>query len=231
MSYNNKFLISQVKLTPLEVLPNGDLCEKFYQRCSFCEKNCFLPAFVRPLYNKLSNETFFCDFCLRNNFHTRNNRNVFILTFRSIIGQFYQQNYTLPQFGRIRLYLADIEDYLESHMQTGLLNPLFFYDPDSMLWFIDFSKVGSSKKKIEFQEICRTIKNILVCFNLSETLPNIGMVNFYNKYLEALTLFYQKRSRATRIYSPSLTTGSSYETKSGEQAKNFTRREMLIKIH
>jgi hypothetical protein len=74
-------------------------------------------------------------------------------------------------------------------------NPVFNYDQESYVWFIDFRKVGESKKKISVKDVQSTIVDILATFNLPITIPAVHMNKLYQKYDEAVSDFYTKRYR------------------------------------
>ena len=183
--------VLDVKLVPVEnKATNGDLAEKVYYECMFCSKRVGLYAQQRSLCEKLSGPDFYCMFCLRNGFYTKNNRNVLILSFRAIIGYYYKSFYLGPQR---KMYFSEIEDYIKAHVKVGLENPVFYYDPDTMLWFIDFSKVGRGNKKIKMADVLKTISNILAAFNLERN--QIQSKSLYEKYKESIDKFYKARWR------------------------------------
>lgn len=217
---SEKLSINQVILKPLPVLQNGELSDKVIKKCYFCEKKCEFQE--NSLHQKLSGDRFYCLFCLRNNLNTKNNRNVLILSFRSIIGSFYNQNYLLNR----KLWLCEIEDYIEAHIKAGSENPLFLYDPESMLWFVDFNKVGNSKKKIPVDEVYKTVISILATFNISENSFNVKMSVLFKKYKDAIELFYRKRYRPphTKILVPSFG-----ESATDEKTKTFVFQDLKAK--
>jgi len=182
---------NDVKLNIIKENLNGELSEIIHYECSFCLKTTKLHTSQRKLCEKLSGESFFCNHCIRNGFNNKNNRNVLILSFRSIIGFYHQILY----LGNKKLYFSQINDFVESHIETGLINPAFEYDHDSFLWFVDFSKVGRGRKKISVKEILKTTANILTCFNLNLLIDNFDSSKLYSKYEEAIVKFYQQRYR------------------------------------
>lgn len=185
--------ISQVQIKPIPFLSSGELSDKIFRKCHFCEKNCELIENQSELIDRLSGPgKFYCSFCLRHELNNKGNRDVLIFSFRSIIAYFYFQNYIQTNNGH-KLWISQIEDYIEAHCRIGYLNPLFLYDPETLLWFVNFSKVGNSKKKIPAQEILKTIGHILTSFNLSETIPEMGYNSVYLKYKEIIDFFNRKR--------------------------------------
>ena len=90
----NKLYFCQVNLIPLEQPASGELSDDFFRKCHFCEKSCqFSPEQLQLIHKLSGSNNFYCPFCLRNNLHTKANRDVLILSFRSIIGYLYFQNY------------------------------------------------------------------------------------------------------------------------------------------
>lgn len=220
-----KLSICRVKLELLPSSPSGELSEHVFRKCSFCNKHCQLNNSQFQLVEKLSGpDNFYCVSCLRHGFNTRGNRDILILSFRSIIGYFYLQNYIQAESGQ-KLWITQIENYIDAHQKTGFTNPLFQYDPETMLWFIDFSKVGLSKKKIHLSEILKTVWNILISFDLNKNIPEVDIISLYSKYKIAIESFYQKRYRPKnrRMLIPTLASTGASEPKtcSFDKLRNF----------
>lgn len=177
--------VQNVKLLLKENSANFNYCE-----CGFCHKT----EDVSP-NNLLLNETiagsYYCSHCIRHGFHTRNNRNILMISFRAIPAYYYYYNYSTKGYKKI--WLSEIKDMLELHAKTGLQNPVFSYDSDSYMWFVDFSKIGRGRKKIALQSVQETIINILSCFNLYKFLVNFRSSQLYNKYNESIVAFYEHR--------------------------------------
>src|ERR1035437_10087950 len=176
-----------IKITAIP--PSKDLAEKIHYNCHFCGKNVGLYPQNRRWCERLSGKEFFCPFCLRNNYHTKNNKHILVMSFRAIFGFYYYDKYYYSS-SYSEMYINDIEEYIKSHAQTGMLNPIFNYDPETYLWFIDFSKVGRGKKRIKVKEVLKTILNILVCFDSPQNVANIQTSKLYEIYEEAILKFY-----------------------------------------
>jgi hypothetical protein len=224
--------VSQVQIKPIPSLQSGELSEKFFRKCHFCEKNCELVANQLELIDRLSGSgNFYCCFCLRHRLNKKRNRNVLIFSFRSIIAHFYFKNYIQINNGQ-KLGVSQIEDYIEAHRQIGSVNPLFLYDSETLLWFLDFSRVGHGKKKIIIEEILKTISNILDSFNLSETIPEISRSSVYLKYKQAIEFFDQNKflPNNQNMFIP-IITSDFLENKSAIQNKmrNFVFDDLKIK--
>ena len=229
-----KLSICRVQLKPIPAAPSGELSEKVFRKCSFCEKNCEAISDQSRLVDRLAGPgNFYCSFCLRHDLHTRGNRDVLIFSFRSIIAYFYLQNYLNVTHGARKLWVSEIEDYIESHRQAGVVNPVFLYDPETMLWFVNFAKVGNSRKKIPLEEVLKTVVSILASFNLSETTQGISTAALYAKYKDAIENFYRKRYRPSdrRMLIPTLTNTGVVEPPncSLEKMRNFTIEDLQLK--
>jgi hypothetical protein len=130
------------------------------------------------------------------------------------------------------MYYSEIKEYIDSHVQVGLVNPLFLYDPDTFVWFIDFTRVGRGSGKISIEEIQRTVANLLVCFNLPTHLANVKMYEIANRFREAINLFYQQRTRpeGKRLLVPTLSGCGVYENYQGfkmEATRCFTSGDFV----
>ena len=182
--------ILQNKIT-LELLP-----KELNANCSICNF-CHKQTNISPNNERLSGkDKFFCTFCIRHNYHTKNNLNVLILSFRAILGYMYEELYS-GKNGRT-IWLSQLKDYADIHQEIGLENPIFSYDPETMYWFIDFSKIGDSKKKIPMEEVLKTVINILSCFNLSE-ISGLSLSRLYAKYTKSLGEFCANKQNFIHI--------------------------------
>jgi hypothetical protein len=221
---------NDIKLKPIEENLNGELSERIFYECHFCNKKVGLLADQRKNAERLSGEQFYCNFCLQNSLHTKNNRHTLIMTFRGIIGYYHEILYHAAK----KLYYSQVQDYIKAHWHTGLSNPLFRYDPDSYLWFVDFSRVGQGKKKIHVSEIHKTVINILACFNLAENIDHIRQSKLFEKYKDAIDAFHEKRYRPEnkKILCPTLTgCGGQCDNKNipHEELKNFTPADRWLR--
>jgi hypothetical protein len=216
--------VSQVSLQKLPDLISGELSEVFIRQCSFCSKKYDSIIENNKLCEKMSGDDgFYCPFCLRNNYHTKIRKDILILSFRAIIGYFYLNNY-LGSSHR-KMWLIEIQNFITSHKQVGLNNPLFAYDDETMLWFIDFNRIGDTGKRQPLNEVHKTIVNILSCFNLYQTFPEVNVPVFFQKYRKSIDEFYTKRYRpeCRPMLIPTFNKCCSIDIKfSSDRLRNFT---------
>lgn len=230
---SEKLSICQVRLKSIPATPSGELSDNVFRKCCFCEKICESVGSQLQIIDRLSGPgNFYCSFCLRHGFNNKSNRDVLILSFRSIIAYFYFQNYLQSTNGQ-KFWISQIEDYIDLHQKVGLFNPLFLYDPETMLWFVNFSRIGTSKKKIPLEEVFKTILSILKTFDLSSTVPGVDISLFYKKYKDAIDVFYRKRLRPSdrRMLIPTLSNTNVNEPKicSLDKMRTFVFNDLKIK--
>jgi hypothetical protein len=225
--------IVEITLQPIKESLNGELSKDFYYECAFCQKTVKPAGGFHSVCEILTGDYFHCPFCIRHDYHTKNNKHILILSFRAIIGYYYY-NFYLASY-ETKMWLSEIKEMIESHIQTGLLNPLFTYDPETFMWFIDFSKVGKGKKKISVEEILKTISNILVCFNLCKTESNFKPHTFYQKYEDAIRKWYTSRTRpeGKRFLIPTFLNCGIFMPQNAnftvEDTKDFMLRDLLMR--
>jgi hypothetical protein len=215
-----KILHASVKITA-EESPGLTVADaKTWRKCNFCDKEVAVnPANIRYADRLSGPDKFFCNFCLRNRLNQKDSRHTLLLSFRGIIGYYY---YSFYHFTKPLMYITEIMDYIELHRQAGMQNPLFLYDHDSFMWFIDFTRVGQGRNKLPVEEILKTVTEILLTFSLQECVKDIRPYKLYAKYEEAIFKFYHQRSRPAnmRVLSPTLKM-----TGAGEYAPEKLARE------
>ena len=162
--------------------------EQICYNCSFCGKLVALDVDHRKMCERVSGEKFFCPSCLRHGFDTRANRDVLVLTFRGVIGYIYYAHYCSTDG---ELTLAELRDKIWAHQHAGLRNPVFSYDPETYLWFVNFAKVGVGRKKIDLDDVLTTVADMAVSFEFNEV-PTGEIVPRFEK---AIRKFYEQRFR------------------------------------
>ena len=217
-----------VKLSLIQENLDGELSDVIFYKCDFCEKTVGLHREQRKWLEKLSGNRFFCTFCIQNGLHV-NNRHVLPMSFRAIVGYFYCALYLETK----NLYVSQILDYLESHEKIGLANPVFRYDPDSLMWFVDFAKVGKGKRKIPLREVLKTTIDISACFSLPANISCFQTSKLFAKYEEALVKFHMERYRppGKRLLIPTLTGCGNCDNKQvdHESLKNFSKHNIIMR--
>lgn len=188
-------------------IAGNELSDTFYHTCLFCEKLVKVSSHNFESCRRLGGGKYFCPFCLRNDFHHRSSKNVLILSYRGIFGQYYQHNYLEEESDSTnKLWVSDIKQMIVNHETLGLRCPVFSYDPSTYLWFIDFNKVGSDSRKAPIDDVQATVMCVLACFRLSKIYGQYVLEDMWEKFDKALHLFYEKRQRpeSRRMLIPTL---------------------------
>lgn len=189
----------KVTLQPISNPGTGELAKDIFYNCSFCRKPCGLNQHTRQICEQLADSnSLFCPFCIRHCYHTKRSKNVLVLSFRNFLGYLY---YCLYLFNEI--YISEIKDYEAEHQAIGLQNPVFNYDPETYLWFIDFSRVGNGKGKIGVDTVIKTTCDILSCLEICRHLPK-NQNKIYNHYRHGILAFYNNHLRPADFLIPPL---------------------------
>lgn len=246
MGLSNKITVPVLSILPKELdLPTGELADKTFQSCNLCERQVGLYTAARRMAERLSgsSDSFYCPFCLRNRFNTKAGKDLLILSFKGIIGFYYEVLYR----NKGDLCYSQIKDYIQSHREAGLENPVFFYDDQSFNWFIDFSRIGRGNKKVRLSEVLQTVVSILSCFNMAQVVPGANLAKMFEKYQEAISKFcaHRYRPEGRRLLIPTLsgcadppyqTTGVGYVHNTAskksfdfENTRNFTIERFVMR--
>jgi hypothetical protein len=212
---HNGMNFRKIKFTRKEH-PVGELSEQLHYECSFCSKT------VKPSQENLEicktivPDKFYCPFCLRHGFYAKSRRDILILSFRSIISYYYDC------YCNSTLYLSEVEDMILAHKEVGLENPLFTYDPETYLWFIDLFKV-QEHHKINLKLVLKTVINILACFNLYEHLSEPEMALLFKEYRLAIENFETLNNEKIIPLFPGIVP-SDYV----DEMRNFTAKQLVL---
>lgn len=228
---NQKFSISEITLKLIPNISSDELAEEYLRRCSFCEKYFRVSSVNSEIINKLSGiKNIYCSFCLRNDFNNKKDNEILILSFRCIFAYFYFFNY-LNSLQNEKMWISEIHDIINRHQIIGEQNPLFAYDAETMLWFINFSKIGKNKASLD--DVNKTVLDILQSMNLEKNIPGFNLTSFYQKYNSAVELFYKKKHRpkGKKMLIPTLLNTGIIESKNYtfEKMKNFTLNDLKLK--
>ncbi len=186
--------VRDIELEPITVDVGDELSNTFYRACEFCDKVVRIqPSNFRSCLN-LSRDSFFCPFCLRNDFHYKSSRNVLIMSFRGIIGYYYYRQYGNTNKAN-RLYYSEIETMILRHERIGLQSPVFSYDPITFLWFIDFNRIGTDVRKAPFCEVQELVRSLFECFEVQKHFYVQGETMIWDKFNNAVEVFYRERKR------------------------------------
>jgi hypothetical protein len=201
------------KVTIVDVPVDGDLSEgtRVMGTCNFCEKNTIFTKNLRRYCEQIvgpdleGQNRLFCNFCLRNAFYkTKLTRNILILSFRSIIGYYFYCFHNCAK--QPSMWLDEIKGFTELHIKLGTQNPLFRYDPETFCWFVDFNKVGTTKRRMPVEYVLETILDIMSAFGLYEHIRESSPVSLFEKYKDAVLDFHHHRRRPVgqKILAPTL---------------------------
>lgn len=176
---------------------------KVYNTCNFCEKTLIVSPYYKEFSDRLSpDDKFYCNFCVRNDYYQKSGNNILVISYRGLIGYYYHCFFLASKTST--MLLMDIHDYVELHIKVGMQNPLFRYDPETMCWFIDFSKVGKSKKKIPLTSVLQTVIQQLACFNIYENVRGSSPSKFYAKFADVINSFADSRKKTSKVFTPTL---------------------------
>lgn len=188
----------------------SELSDDVATNCCFCEKNVHLSIEDFNLYVSLGQDEFHCPFCLRHKHHHRDASNILLMSFKGMIGHYFHHCY----HGTKRtMWISEIKELVEAHAETGLLNPVFNYDPDTFMWFVDFNRIGKTYRKIPIENIHETIEAIIGSLK-PDKISNFTVKTYVDKFKEAVDIFYKNRQRPTdkRILCPTLSNCIFYQT-------------------
>jgi hypothetical protein len=221
--------IQNVTIRKVDSQSETELSDNLYQICNFCDKLVITTQnnFISCL--NMSGKKFYCPFCLRNNFNLKSSKNIMILSFRTIISYYYYKFYDCKEE---LISFEDLEEMVERHAWHALQNPAISYDPFSMLWFLNFNKIGDSYKAAPIKEIIGTLRSGIKAFKLKNKLSLIAEENMWKKYSNAVYLFEEKRERpkGRKILLPTLAGCVHFEKKEfWNITKEFLKSDMKSK--
>lgn len=221
--------VHDVEVNKVESDTGAELSDTFYRVCSFCEK---LIQITPTNFNsclRLGNGKFYCPFCLRNNFHHRSSRNVLVFSFRGIIGYYYHRFYDVTP---MRMWVSQIERFIDKHAALGLQNPTLAYDPSTFLWFADFNRIGTDHFKAPYDELLKTIRAMYETFELKKHFtPHVDQ-EMWSRFEKAATLYYEQRKRpkGRRMLIPTFSKLMTTEKEAFmDQTRDFVRSGVVLK--
>jgi hypothetical protein len=210
--------MSKVVKVSMEPIGSNDVFNYVFARCNFCQKESGIKETIYKDSLQLGHGYFYCPFCIRNRFNYKKREHILLMDFRGIIG--FYVNY-LYEEGKI--YNSQIIDYVRKHSIVGLKNPVFSYNHESMLWFIDFTRVGQDKHKISIDSVIDTTNNIIQSFDVAKNVKNCNPQKILDKYEDSIREFYKSRKRpeGKRILSPTLKNCAYRSQIDWDTTKNF----------
>lgn len=220
--------LNEVTITKIKTVNSKELSDNVHRICIFCDKSVRLNTSNANTCQSLSGADFHCPFCLRHNHHHRSARHILPFSYRAIIGYYYYKLYlSSPR----KLYYSNIEELIGDHKYIGLQNPVFYYDDDNFMWYLNFNLIGNHKNKAPYSEVRRVLNAMLNCFKLDTIVSKFAQDHVQKKFEKAIDLFYQQRKRPKnkRILIPTLDGTSSGEKNTFyEETRNFTYHDFVL---
>lgn len=222
--------VHDVDIEHIETNTAEALSDTFYRNCNFCNKIVSVDSSNLKSCLQLSGDSFFCPFCIRNNFHHKLSKNILIMSYRGIIGYYYWELYRFDNISK--MWYTDILNLVDQHIFVGLENPVFYYDPSTFLWFLDFNRIGIGKKKAPIVEVKKAAQQILQCFRLNNRINTHAEDKMWDKYDQAIDLYYKQRKRPKdrKMLIPTLAGVASFHRKESfwEKTRSFIPGNLKI---
>lgn len=171
--------------------------------CPSCFKSFCLNDNSKNFILRITKDSVYCNFCIKNFLYTERRDNVLFFSFKSIIGYYFYYIINQRHPTCKKIYFSELKDIITNHALVGNGHPLFNYDKDSLNWFIDFNYI----KKSDLNDIFVMISLILDQFNLEDIFnKEIKIKNYLCRFEEAILEFskYKKRPDGKIILCPTL---------------------------
>jgi hypothetical protein len=150
------------------------------------------------------------------------------MSYRAIISYYYHVFYLAGK----TMWYSEIRRLTDKHVEVCSRNPVFYYDPDTFLWFIDFNRVGKSPKKVPFESVLETTNLGLKVFNVDEWIESRPYDSVEGKFHAALSDYYYKRKRPAgrRMLIPTFYECCNNMTKEeAEKTRTFSASDFALK--
>jgi hypothetical protein len=201
---NSKPKVSRSDMVTSNIIQeDGDIMDTDLSRkCFFCEKEQVCDEAELLFMDQIkTKDKFYCTECLRHYRHNNYSDRILMLSFRAIFGYWYYEEYRYPKIPT--MYLSEIAEQIHWHKEIGLKNPLFSYDDESSIWFVNFGGVGASKKVTAVDCSKKTICSILDIFS---GIANIDLPKLEEKYNLAIDQYCEKfvRPEGGKLLCPTL---------------------------
>jgi hypothetical protein len=224
----NLMKIKEVNITKIKTINSEELSDNVFRICNFCDKPIKLNLNNLNTCQNLCGKDCFCPFCIRFNHHHRHSRHILPFSYRGIIGYYY---YKLYLSNPPEIYYSQIVDIIKKHKSIGLQSPIFYYDEDNFMWYLNFNLIGNQKNKAPYSEVKRVVGQMLNCFKLNTVISPFAQDHMQKKFDKAIELFYQQRKRPKnkKTLIPTLEGTSSGEKSSFyEQTRSFTYFDFVL---
>lgn len=212
-----------VEFTHLDLGPNQEMSNTLYRTCSFCDKVVMGSPQIFDSCLSISS-TFYCAFCLRHKFHLPSSKKVLQLSFKNIIAYYYCVFY-MSRPSSISFY--ELRNMIREHVQTGLREPAFAYDPTHYLWCIDFNLIGEETGLIPLENILRRASNILLVFDLKNRLGKKAQITANEDLHTAIDQFQKSKNFDNKLFMPRLDVEK--PEKFEEITKKFNKYRFVVK--
>lgn len=167
------------------------IMDNFETICAICQTPIKYNLKKNPIHYHLSKEQHTCIFCTKHQFIKRK-QHILVLSFRAIIAYYYQFIYCKNFSNYHHLSLYEIHKIIKNHYKTGIQNPLFYYEQENMLWFIDFSHITT---KDAYNITLGHVKKIYNQMRVKTLVGPQVYKEMWEKYRKAIDEFYKTRNR------------------------------------
>lgn len=211
-----------MKTRQTRLIVRNDVSNIYTVRCCFCDK-----IFVSDgRFPCLEGQQTYCVFCFRHGFNFRSNRNVLIMSYRAILAHYYYHGYLGGNVSH-----SAIRWLIEEQEKVGLRNPVFTYDPETFLWFVDFNRIGNTSKKVPLGRVLEDANLMLKTLDLNEWVPGNPYEKTWKKYEEAIKGYYHKRQRPKnrRMLIPTLCDSADLKPEEAEMTRRFVASDFVMK--
>lgn len=216
--------VHEVKIRPIPAKPK--LADRVLSICSFCGRKDWIAPEKFQQHADLAHGKYHCAFCLRHGHHYKDARNILLLNFLGIIGYYYHNLYDVEPR---KMWLSQIARYVDLHESIGVKNPVFSYDRETGMWFINFNRVGKGKHEVSVEQIHATIREIVAIMEVDKRIVAGNEHQIIRKYVEAIDLYYTQRQypHDKLALSPTMKGCVQSNIKDFETTKNFSLSVVL----
>lgn len=217
----------KVKQIVFDRKDNGPyLSDRVISICNFCDKCSTYKIEAYKTLLKIGGGRYYCNFCIRNRFSHKIEKDILCLDFKGPIGFLY---YWL--FNEDKVYMGQIQSLIKSHAVTGLQHPAFLYDYDNLTWYVDFRRIGRTSRKVSVESVIHNVYRIIDSLYLSHFDKTVNIDTLREKYTVAIKSFYKNRQRpeGKKVLSPSMRKCAFRQNADWDKGKEFTFKNQFLK--